>query len=233
MLKINGAFFNMPYPEFCETGGDYLLVFFKTDAVLNEKNRVLGGATMLFAPNQVARLKPLQSKLILHFARFSAKNVDLPAETAIYSGSAEELFRQVFLLYGSPAAENVLEALILNLQGENSSVYSGIMQSLRADIALNPAKDWSIKDMALSVGLSVGHMQELYKKLFGLSPMQDVFLQRTGRAKEYLSGTKLPIAEICTLCGYQNVEHFSRQFKQITGQTPSGYRKSKNIAKST
>ena len=35
------------------------------------------------------------------------------------------------------------------------------------------------------------------------------------------------VAHIAESCGYENVEHFNRQFKKITGFSPNQYRKKK------
>ncbi|WP_414813234.1 helix-turn-helix domain-containing protein [Paenibacillus sp. Soil766] len=45
------------------------------------------------------------------------------------------------------------------------------------------------------------------------------------QAKEYLLHGSLSIAEVAYRCGYNNVEHFCRQFKRITGFTPRKFHK--------
>jgi len=35
----------------------------------------------------------------------------------------------------------------------------------------------------------------------------------------------MPVYEVALLCGYDNVAHFIRQFKDKTGYSPSSYRK--------
>lgn len=54
--------------------------------------------------------------------------------------------------------------------------------------------------------------------------MDDVINSRIRLAKEYLMHCTHTVTEIATLCGYNNVEHFCRQFKQVTGYTPSKFR---------
>lgn len=55
--------------------------------------------------------------------------------------------------------------------------------------------------------------------------MDDVINSRIRMAKEYLIQNAQSIAEVASRCGYQNVEHFCRQFKQLTGHTPRNYQK--------
>ena len=47
---------------------------------------------------------------------------------------------------------------------------------------------------------------------------------RIEAAKLLMTDTDLPISEIGERCGYESVVHFSRQFKKITGVSPSAYR---------
>ncbi|MNC78928.1 transcriptional activator FtrA [compost metagenome] len=54
--------------------------------------------------------------------------------------------------------------------------------------------------------------------------MEDVIHCRIRLAKEKLGFGPHKIAEVATLCGYANVEHFCRQFRQLTGYSPKAYR---------
>ena len=73
--------------------------------------------------------------------------------------------------------------------------------------------------------LSAGYLQILYKKMFGVSCMDDVITSRIRMAREQLAYTEKPVSEIADSCGYRNVEHFCRQFRQQTGLTPGTFRR--------
>lgn len=96
---------------------------------------------------------------------------------------------------------------------------------LRTAIQNNPGDHWTIAKMADSLKLSPGYLQSIYKKAFGVSCIDDVIDNRIRLAKEYLIHHNQNIAEIAFQCGYQNVEHFSRQFKKVTGTTPRRFQK--------
>ena len=53
--------------------------------------------------------------------------------------------------------------------------------------------------------------------------MDDVINARF-MAKEFLLQANYTLTEIAELCGYSNVEHFCRQFKEKTGCTPGEFR---------
>lgn len=96
---------------------------------------------------------------------------------------------------------------------------------LRAAIHNNPAHPWTVSEMAEILSISPGYLQVIYKKTFGLSCMDDVIQCRIRLAKEYLIHSHYTVAEIAYRCGYRNVEHFCRQFKQMTGTSPRKYPK--------
>ena len=45
------------------------------------------------------------------------------------------------------------------------------------------------------------------------------------KAKEILSETGCTVSQVAAMCGYDNEEHFMRQFKKVVGITPTKYRK--------
>ncbi len=96
---------------------------------------------------------------------------------------------------------------------------------LRTSIQNNPGDYWTIAKMADHLQISPGYLQSIYKKTFGVSCMDDVINSRIRIAKEYLIHNTQSIAEIASRCGYQNVEHFCRQFKKITGYPPRKFHK--------
>ncbi len=97
---------------------------------------------------------------------------------------------------------------------------------LRSRIYSAPEEDWSVSRMAAQLNVSEPYLHMLYKKAFGVTCNRDVICSRIEQAKHELSFTDMTIEEVSFACGYSNTVHFSRQFKQITGQTPSEWRKS-------
>lgn len=96
---------------------------------------------------------------------------------------------------------------------------------LRTRIYTMPETVPDVDGMAAEVGMSRSGFQHLYKKMFGVSVMQDVITGRLDRAKRLLSSTNLTIKEISEHCGYESEFNFMRQFKSRYGQTPTEYRK--------
>lgn len=103
--------------------------------------------------------------------------------------------------------------------------YQDAINTLRDDIYLDPAHPWTLPEMASRINISVRLLQKTYKKLFDISCMEDVITARISRAMHLLQNTDNTVQDISTLCGYNNVEHFCRQFKKRTGIPPKEYRR--------
>lgn len=82
----------------------------------------------------------------------------------------------------------------------------------------------NVNEIAASLNLSTSYFQHIYKQLFGVSVMSDIIKSRIEYACHLLSSNSDSITEIAFRCGYENKEHFTRQFKAVTGYTPRQYR---------
>lgn len=81
-----------------------------------------------------------------------------------------------------------------------------------------------VSDIATSLNLSTSYFQHIYKQLFGVSVVSDMIKSRIEYACYLLSNSADSVAEVAFQCGYENKEHFTRQFKEVTGYTPRQYR---------
>lgn len=82
----------------------------------------------------------------------------------------------------------------------------------------------SAADIAELLNISTSYLQHLYKSFFGVSVNHDIIRGRIDHAAHLLNGTEHSITEVAQICGYENLEHFSRQFKKIKGCSPKQYR---------
>jgi len=80
-------------------------------------------------------------------------------------------------------------------------------------------------DLAALAQVSVGHFTREFRHIFGVTP--GIYLQqcRTAAARNLLATTRLSCREIAARVGYADEYYFSRVFRQITGLSPSAYRK--------
>lgn len=102
--------------------------------------------------------------------------------------------------------------------------YYHLFNKQRVEILNAPYKKWNISDLALELHMSISHFQHLYKLFFGTTCLKDIIDARIKYAQLYLCTSEMSISSLALFCGYDNELHFMRQFKKLTGVTPSQYR---------
>ncbi|MGO3607183.1 MAG: helix-turn-helix domain-containing protein [Pseudolactococcus laudensis] len=75
-----------------------------------------------------------------------------------------------------------------------------------------------------ALNISESTMLKTFKKVYFISPKQYLDQLRYNESKYLLSQPSLPISNISEIVGYQNVSHFSRQFKSRSHLSPREYR---------
>ncbi len=82
-----------------------------------------------------------------------------------------------------------------------------------------------VDDVLRKVNLSRAALEPRVKRVLGRTIYQEIQRVQIERAKDLLAGTNLPTKQIARLTGFKYVQHLSRVFRQLTGQTPGQFRK--------
>ncbi len=98
------------------------------------------------------------------------------------------------------------------------------LNHLRNILHINYTKKWNINDMANYIHLSPSYLYSAYKKLYGVSPVQDLINIRMQQAKTMLTESHRSIKDISEWLGYTYPTHFIRQFTKNVGVSPLKYR---------
>jgi AraC-like DNA-binding protein len=98
-----------------------------------------------------------------------------------------------------------------------------MMRQTRAELG----RAWSIVDFSALMGLSSSQVYRRFQKVVGSSPMNWLRRERMNAAKRLLVQTNTPISEIALRCGYPDPLHFSREFRRVTGLSPTAFRDSR------
>jgi AraC-like DNA-binding protein len=69
------------------------------------------------------------------------------------------------------------------------------------------------------------YLSRCLKKHTGMTPLQYLRTIQMNQAKSLLENTELPITKIGEQIGMDGPGYFNRVFRQLTGMTPSQYRK--------
>lgn len=96
---------------------------------------------------------------------------------------------------------------------------------LREFIDANLHRDLGLVELAAVVGVGPRHLTRGFKAATGEPPYRYVIGLRVERAKELLSGTNLPVAEVALACGFSDQSKLGLAFKRLVGVTPSAYRR--------
>jgi AraC family transcriptional regulator len=145
------------------------------------------------------------------------------------------------LVGGKLYAESLANALAIHLIRDHSSLGSKTTRKIPGEerngglskralksaidyIGDNLQKDLILPEIAGAAHMSPYHFSRLFKESTGLTPHQYVIERRVQRAKELLSNTDLPIAEVAFLCGFAHQSHLNRHFKRLLGVNPKALR---------
>jgi AraC family transcriptional regulator len=83
----------------------------------------------------------------------------------------------------------------------------------------------SLGELAQSVGLSIAHFSEMFRKSTGETPHQFVLRLRVERAKEMLRSAESRVLDVAIACGFKTQQHFARVFRHLCGLSPKEYRR--------
>lgn len=84
----------------------------------------------------------------------------------------------------------------------------------------------TLSDIARAAGVSRQHLLKLCRKSGKPTPMQQLYNKRLEIAADLLLQTGSSVGEIAERCGFVNVFHFSRKFKEAYHRSPLAWRNS-------
>jgi AraC-like DNA-binding protein len=87
-----------------------------------------------------------------------------------------------------------------------------------------PARPWTVSELAAEVGLSVSHLHREFRSQLGLSPMAWLARTRAELAASLLLQTDRPIGWVGRQVGWSDSNYFSRCFRRAYRMSPSTYR---------
>lgn len=124
----------------------------------------------------------------------------------------------------------LFELLSLNLEhyGDiKQKIYSGNNYVQNAITMIHSSYDQPITadDISRSVNISTKHLNKLFKKETGFSPIEYLNKYRIYIAAKMLIQTNMSITAIASAIGFYDSNYFSCVFKKYMSDTPSTYRK--------
>lgn len=129
------------------------------------------------------------------------------------------------------------ETILLNLMrfveqnqggGGVSSLHSSLDKRIlrvMLEIGKDPARAWTVADLASLANMSRTAFAMGFHKLLGVTPMEAVTQARLARGIFALDNTQKSVEEIAFCCGYSSSSAFVRAFKRSFSMTPLQRRK--------
>lgn len=232
--------------------GDYLLLVLKSRSIftLNNKDIVLPENTVfIYDINTPQYYRSYNGEQFandwIHFLfqndelkRF--KELDIPMNTPIFIDNITNISFFIKCISTEKYSDNKykddtidcymkllfykLSEFIHNDQNSIADSNYELLATIKNKIYSKPYEHRTIEGSAHEVRMSTSSFQHLYKKLFGISFINDLIKSRIEYAKWHLTQTGVSIKRVSEICGYNNQTHFFRQFKATTGMTPQEYR---------
>ncbi len=139
----------------------------------------------------------------------------------------ETLFQE--LLNGSSKLQRrgkMLEILALlaeESQGDSPPVAKAALRAqeiLRGELS----GQWTLAELAKKLGMSRSHLAAIFRRQTGQSVGEFRRRARIEHARYLLSSSNAPLKAVAEECGFADIHHFSRIFKDKTGITPGKFR---------
>jgi AraC-like DNA-binding protein/mannose-6-phosphate isomerase-like protein (cupin superfamily) len=132
-------------------------------------------------------------------------------------------------LFGVILADLVHEHRLAGREGGGSGMdkhHREKVQLAASRIRESPGDLPSVEKLAQWAGYHPDHFSRLFAKVMGEGPQEYMIRAKMERARELLAESAMSVGMIAEALGFRDIYFFSRQFRQRTGLTPTGYRKS-------
>jgi AraC-like DNA-binding protein len=88
------------------------------------------------------------------------------------------------------------------------------------------SEELELEQLALTAGLSLHHFARAFKTSLGVPPHQFVLQRRLNLARDLLTSTERPIADIAIAAGFSDQSHLARTFRKSFAVSPTAFRRS-------
>lgn len=88
----------------------------------------------------------------------------------------------------------------------------------------------TVPKLAAAVHVSTSQLSALFQRYLGISPAKYITRVRLEESKNLLSAGQLSVAQVAEQLGYTSIQHFSKQFRQWNGCSPTAYLHSRKDA---
>jgi transcriptional regulator GlxA family with amidase domain len=162
-----------------------------------------------------------------------------PDQRIVCSGGASSWQDLVLFLvakHGSPEeAMRLSKVFLYQWHREGQLPYACMMQNVTHDdrvivdqqvwVAENYARPNLVAELVRRSNLPESTFSRRFKAATGYTPLAYIQTLRIEEAKQMLEATTMPVEQVAADVGYEDLAHFRRLFRRLTGMSPAGYRR--------
>ncbi len=196
-------------------------LFIDVDGILSDLYQGMGNTKRM---NYM--LEKVNSKAIFQKAKIRPKLAGIIRKLIEIMRNTEEFYME--------EAKGVMVELLVNIARENKSDRRPAEPGSRITIPIVRAMDYitlhymepiRIDELSAWCHISETHFRRLFSEYMNMSPLEYINLVRVQTACNYLKNTDESIIDIANKCGFTTPSTFNRNFRQVTGVSPSEWRR--------
>lgn len=193
-------------------------------AVINRISFTCQSSEMSYFENKILHANQNQKRLIFQITSEYTAFVNtehLPAKET-FSIGARQLLRQYICELLISFLRNSAPHLSKSPLSKNSdsSYLADLLSGYMED---NITSTIHIDDLIRYSGSNKTTITNTFKKEFGIGAIEYFIYLKINQAKELLGKDTYSITQIAEILGYSSIHYFSRQFKKVTGMSPTEY----------
>ncbi|MBC7958305.1 MAG: helix-turn-helix transcriptional regulator [Vallitaleaceae bacterium] len=173
----------------------------------------------------IARFYPYATSLFFPCpaSYFTNRSTDLGE---VLKGESEKLLREIMAPFSFREKFAVLDTFLaqrLIYSEKKESDLLLLLEQACSWIGSN-VEQFNLEHIEAITGFSKRHVQHIFLDWVGISPRKYFSIKRFNRSLDLLRTLTYPLTSIALECGYYDQAHFIREFKKLTGMTPSKVR---------
>lgn len=231
--------------------GDYLFLLLKTPMKCYFDNQLTlsrENACLLYTPGFCQHYQAIRKfrNSYMHFSTdldFETR-YQIPTNQLLYPDNFHVLdsllqeIQQEYLSkkpYYENRLQNLTEEIFLHLSralikpsyevSPESSSLLQIFQNLRLQMLRTCEEEWTIQRLCQESNMAKSQFYYYYRLFFHTTPKAELLQARMEKARTLLTNEALQIQQAARLCGFSNMQHFSRYFREWYHCSPTEYQK--------
>ncbi|MGH9437478.1 MAG: helix-turn-helix domain-containing protein [Terriglobia bacterium] len=145
----------------------------------------------------------------------------------------EHLFRelcqtyllQIVLLYLRESRSALRHETPTSAKSDVLPLHDPVSQKAIEFIKAHYAEDLRLRGMARFLGVSDRHLRQRFRESVGVTPIRYLVDYRVERAKNLICDSNCALKLVAEIVGFKNIHHFTRVFRDATGESPAAWRR--------